>query len=172
LLLLLLSYLPSFKLAQNIQPPSPRWLSIEEPRACKSVCLCTSHQEQILMLNFLAVGHPIMHLSSANSNVTLTLGRGVSWNVMNNLIKLHSRSKRGIIRLMLWPSQVKAPSQTLCLEPDEAVRKCYRSFRGAHGALSGPAICWHVKQKVQKKSQSALMHFQLSWRILSSGAHN
>lgn len=98
--------------ATNIQPPSPCGLSIKEPRACKSVCLYTSHQEQILMLNFLAVGHPIMHLSSANSNVTLTLGKGVSWNVMNNFIKLHSQSKRGIIRLVLWClAALKAPAR-------------------------------------------------------------
>lgn len=89
------------------------------------------------MLNFLAVGHPIMHLSSANSNVTLTLGKGVSWNVMNNLIKLHSRSKRGIIKLVLWvlatlkvPSQVKASSQTPCLELNEAVKERNRLLQG------------------------------------------
>lgn len=97
---------------------APHGLSIEKPRACKSVCLYTSHQEQILMLNFLAVGHPIMHLSSANSNVTLTLGRGVSWNIMNNLIKLHSESKRGIIRLVVWclaarkgPARLRHPAR-------------------------------------------------------------
>lgn len=124
------------------------------------------------MPNFLAVGHPIMHLSSANSNVTLTLGRGVSWNVMNNLIKLHSRSKRGIIRLVLWvlaalkvPSQVKASSQTPCLELNEAVRKCYRLFRGAHWALSGATICWHMKYQDKKKITFAL--FKRSWTLWS-----
>lgn len=109
------------------------------------------------MLNFLAVGHSIMHLSSANSNVTLTLGRGVSWNVMNNLIKLHSRSKRGIIRLEQWvlaalkvPSQVKASSQTPCLELNEAVSKCYRLFRGTDWAPSGAALCWQMKYRDKK----------------------
>lgn len=55
---------------------------------------------------------------------------------MNNMIKLHSESGRGIIRLLQWcsaapkgPSQVKAHSQTPCLELSEAVRKCYRSLR-------------------------------------------
>lgn len=100
------------EIGPNYSTTFPRGLSMDEPRACKSVCLYTSHQEQILMLNFLAVGHPIMHLSSANSNVTLTLGRGVSWNVMNNLIKLHSRSKRGIIRLVLWVlAALKGPAR-------------------------------------------------------------
>lgn len=63
-------------------------------------------------------GHLIMHLSSADSNVTLTLGRGISWNVMNNMIKLHSQSKKGIIRLVLWclaapkgPARLRLPAR-------------------------------------------------------------
>lgn len=56
---------------------------------------------------------------------------------MNNLIKLHSGSKRGIIEPGLWllaalkvPSQVEASSQTPCLELNEAVRERNRSLRG------------------------------------------
>ena len=78
--------------------PPPTGLSLRETRTWDSVCSYTSHQEQILMPNFLAVGHALMHLSSANSNVTPTLGRDVRWNVMNNLIKLHSGGRLGITK--------------------------------------------------------------------------
>lgn len=110
-----------------------------------------------------------MHLSSTNSNVTPTPGRGVCPNVMNNLIKLHSQSKEGnnkaadvVLGSRKRPSQVMAAGQTPCLELNEAVRKCYRSLRRACCAPWEFAICWHLKYQ-QIKTTRSRKPFKWEW---------